>query len=154
MKAPTLVAIALAATIAGVPAWAQNANPPSGSSTPQQPAASTGEIGTATVSPTGIPASQRNPLLTDSGDVRIGKMIGTNIYNKADKQIGSVDGVVASRSGQLQVIIATNNKKVAVPWDKVLFGDAKVNSDNKVLMPDATQADLNKQPTYHYTKND
>jgi hypothetical protein len=137
-------AVALAATLASVPALAQN-NPPAS----QQQA----EIGTATVSPTGIPPSQRNPLLTDSGDVRIGKMIGTNIYNSQDKKVGSVDGVVASRSGQLQVIVATNNKKVAVPWDKVKFGDAKLNSDNKVLLPDATQQSLNQIPAYHYQKN-
>jgi hypothetical protein len=36
----------------------------------------------------------------------------------------------------------------------VIFGDAKLNSDNKVLMPNATQAELDKLPTYHYTKND
>ncbi len=77
-------------------------------------------------------------------------MIGTNIYNKNDKQIGSVDGVTASRSGKLQVIIATNNKKVAVPWDKVMFGDAKLNSDNTVLIPDETQQSLNSLPSYQY----
>jgi hypothetical protein len=150
MSRLTVPVIALAAVIASVPAWAQNSNqsPP-----PQQHSAGNTEIGTATVTPTGIPPSQRNPLLTASGDVRIGKMIGTNIYNKNDKQIGTVDGVVASRSGQLQVIIATNSKKIAVPWDKVTFGDAKLNSDNKVLMPEATQQSLNSLPTYHYQKN-
>jgi hypothetical protein len=48
------------------------------------------------------------------------------------------------------VIIATNNKKVAVPWDKVMFGDAKLNSNNTVLIPDETQHSLNNLPTYQY----
>jgi hypothetical protein len=82
--------------MASVPGWAQNASQPP--STQQQPA-NKPEIGLATVSPSGIPPSQRNPLLTDNGDVRIGKMIGTNIYYKNDKQIGRVGGVTASGAG-------------------------------------------------------
>ncbi|MGH7102752.1 MAG: hypothetical protein ACREFJ_10190 [Acetobacteraceae bacterium] len=82
-------------------------------------------MGIATVKPTGIAPSKRNPLLTDSGDVRI--------------------------SGQLQIVIATDKKKVVVPWDKVEFGDAKLDSDNKVLMPDATRQSLNSMPAFHYT---
>ncbi|MGH7076809.1 MAG: PRC-barrel domain-containing protein [Acetobacteraceae bacterium] len=124
---------------------------PAPSPTPQrQTTENTTHMGIATIKPTGIAPSKRNPLLTDNGDVRIGKLIGSDVYNKDDKKVGGVDGVVASRSGQLQIVIATNKKKVAVPWDKVQFGDAKLNSDNKVLMPGATEQSLNSMPTFHY----
>jgi hypothetical protein len=38
-------------------------------------------------------------------------MIGTANYNKDDQNVGSVDDVIAGQNGQLQVIVATNNKK-------------------------------------------
>jgi hypothetical protein len=40
-----------------------------------------------------------------------------------------------------------------VPWDKVQFGDAKLNSDNKILMPDDTQKGLNNLPAFAYQKH-
>jgi PRC-barrel domain len=118
-----------------------------------QPATSAPSIGTATVSPTGVPPSRRNPLLTDSGNVRIGKMLGTTIYNKDDKELGSVDDVIASRNGRLQVIVSPSSKLIALPWGKVQFGDAKLNSDNKVLVPDVSLQDLSKMPAFSYRKD-
>lgn len=116
----------------------------------QAPPKNQPEIGTATISPTGIPPSQRNPLLTDNGAVRIGKLLGTAIYNRDDKKIGNVDDVLAGPDGQLTVVISTNSKRVAVPWNTLVFGDAKLNSDNTVLMPDETQESLNKLPGFSY----
>ncbi len=138
MQNSTLVAIVLAAAFGARPVLAQ------------MPAGSRPEIGTATINPTGIPPSQRNPLLADSGAVRISKLIGTAIYNKDDKTIGNVDDVLAGQDGQLAVVIGTNDKRVAVPWNTLVFGDAKLNSDNKVLMPDETQEGLNKLPAFSY----
>lgn len=143
--------ILLIGVVAGGPVWAQNSNPPQTTQQPQAPG--NAAIGTATISPSGIPPSQRNPLLTDNGEVRIGKMVGTAIYNKNDQKVGSVDDVIAGQNGQLQVIVATSGKKVAVPWDHVQFGDAKLNSDNKVLMPDATQKGLDSLPPFSYQKH-
>jgi PRC-barrel domain len=108
------------------------------------------EIGTATIKPTGLPPSQRNPLLADTGDVRISKLIGSTIYNKDDQKVGSVDDVLAGPNGQLNVVISTSNKKTLVPWDRLVFGDAKLNSDNKVLMPDATRNQLDKMQAFNY----
>jgi sporulation protein YlmC with PRC-barrel domain len=137
MNGTMLLVIALAVAL-GLPASAQ-------SPTENRP-----EIGTATINPTGIPSSERNPLLTDAGAVRISKLVGTDIYNKNDKKVGSVDDVLAGKNGQLQVVIVTNEKRVAVPWDQVVFGDAKLNSDNKALMLDSTQEELNKMQTFSY----
>jgi hypothetical protein len=70
------------------------------------------EIGTATITPTGIPPSQRNPLLTDNGAVRVAKLIGQNIFNKDDKKLGNVEDVLVGQGGGLQVVVATGSKKV------------------------------------------
>ncbi len=47
-------------------------------------------------------------------------------------------------------MVSTSNKKTIVPWDRLVFGDAKLNSDNKVLMPNATQAQLDKMQAFNY----
>jgi hypothetical protein len=120
---------------------AESSAPPSGKNV---------EIGTATINPKGIPPSQRNPLLADNGEVRISKLIGSTIYNQDDQKVGSVNEVLAGQNGQLQVVVSTNNKKTLVPWDRLVFGDAKLNSDNKVLMPNATQAQLDKMQAFNF----
>jgi len=130
----------------------QDANPTATgtSASNAQPPGKNAEIGTATINPTGIPPSQRNPLLADNGEVRISKLIGSTIYNKDDQKVGSVDDVLAGQNGQLEVVVGTGNKKTVVPWDRLVFGDAKLNADNKVLMPDATQSQLDKMQAFNY----
>jgi sporulation protein YlmC with PRC-barrel domain len=167
MNTSMLCVFALASAFTALPAVAEDPNSPltsnqpvaSGQTAPasepdntqgQQQRANKPEIGTATITPTGLPPSQRNPLLTDNGNVRIGKLVGTNIYNKDDHKIGTVDDVLADQNGQVQVVVATGDKKVLLPWDKLVFGDAKLSSDNKVLIPDGTQDALNKMPTFTY----
>lgn len=147
MRKKSLVVITFVVALGVGRAWAQAAN----TNNPSAPSANRPKIGTATVAPTGIPPSQRNPLLADNGAVRIGKLVGTSIYNKDDKKIGSVDDVLANNDGQLHVVVATNNKKVMVSWSELQLGNAKLNSDNKVLMLNETQAKLNSLPTFSYT---
>jgi sporulation protein YlmC with PRC-barrel domain len=163
MRHLLLRAIVLVIAFSAAPALPQakdrDSNPPSAGQkhaanpSPNDTSAPPGgksEIGTATVKPTGIPPSERNPLLTDDGAVRISKLVGQTVFNKDDKKIGSVDDVVAGQNGQLQVVIATDSKKVAVPWNKLVFGDAKINNDNTVLIPDETPEGLNKRPEFAY----
>ena len=50
----------------------------------------------------------------------------------------------------MQVVVSTGNEKTVVPWDTLVFGDAKLNADNKVLMPDATQNQLDKMQAFNY----
>lgn len=157
------MALALALGVAPVAAQAAgNGAPSSPSPAGQKQAANTPPpgsqtrsadkpvIGTATINPTGIPPSQRNPLLTDKGAVRISKLLGTNIFNQNDQQIGSIQDILVGQDGKLDAVIGTNNKTVAVPWNWLVFGDAKLNSDNTVLIPKETQQGLNKLPTFSY----
>lgn len=95
-------------------------------------------------------AAALNPLLTDHGMVRMSKLIGSSIYNDQDKKLGNVADVVMGRNGQPSVIVRMDSKLHAVPWNKLRFGNAKKNPDNKVLMPGMTQDALNGLPQYHY----
>lgn len=138
------------------PAPAQQDTNPTATSTSTsnaQPPGKNAEIGTATINPTGIAPSQRNPLLADNGEVRVSKLIGSTIYNKDDQKVGTVDDVLAGQNGQLEVVVSTSNKKTVVPWDRLVFGDAKLNADNTVLMPDATRDQLDKMQAFNYQNN-
>ena len=110
--------------------------------------------GTATVNNTtaGAP-SQRNPLLADNGDVRIGKLVGTDVYNDQDQKLGTVDDVLMGQSGQPDVVLRVNGNLVEVPWSKLQFGNAQQNSDNKLILPSVNQNALANQRHFQYRTN-
>lgn len=93
--------------------------------------------------------SQRNPILADNGSIRASKMIGTDIYNANDQKLGSVDDILIGTHG-LFAVVSTNQKKVAVPLDRFKVGDAKNEGDDKLVLPNETQAKLNTQYEVHY----
>jgi ribosomal 30S subunit maturation factor RimM len=122
---------------------------------PAMAATPTDQTGTATVntSSTASVPSQRNPILADNGDVRMSKLIGTDVYNTQDQKLGSIDDVLMSRTGQPDVVMKVNGNLYQVPWTKLQFGNAQNNSDNKVIMPDTTQNAFANQPQFHYHAN-
>lgn len=93
--------------------------------------------------------SQRNGLLADNGDARISKVIGSGVWNFQNKQLGTVNDVLIGRNGVFAVI-ATNNKQVVVPFRDLVFGNAQVDGNDKLMLPHTTQAQLNTRPTFHY----
>ncbi|MBV8615188.1 MAG: PRC-barrel domain-containing protein [Acetobacteraceae bacterium] len=143
-RAVATLAFALAA-----PALAADPQPPGGS---QAQGGSPNLSATATVQPeTGTP-SQRNPLLADNDKVRINKLVGTNVYNAKDEKVGDVDDVLVGADGQPDVILSADGRLVQVPWSQFQFGNAKLNSHNKVILPDATAQSLKQAPEFRYTK--
>jgi hypothetical protein len=46
--------------------------------------------------------------------------------------------------------LGLGSKMVAVPFDKLQFGNTKDSSDNKVTMPGMTKETLTGMPDYHY----
>ncbi len=152
MPRPLPAVIALALSFAAGPVLAQSTtNPPPGTAPAANPSAPA--VGTATVSDTAGAPSQRNPLLADNGEVRMSKLIGTDVYDQQNQKVGSVDDVLMSSGGQPDVILSTNDKMVQVPWNKLTFGDAKLNSHNKVILQGENQQALNQQPAFKYTNN-
>ncbi|HEX4261736.1 MAG TPA: hypothetical protein VHY76_11600 [Acetobacteraceae bacterium] len=112
--------------------------------------------------------SQRNPVLTKGGWVRASRVIGSAVYDGHDQKIGTIDDILlgtgdqqggdqqaGDRHGAIAVIsvggfLGIGSKLVAVPYSKLQFGDTSKNTDNRVVMPDATKAALNGMPSYHY----
>jgi hypothetical protein len=130
-----LAVLALGASLAVTPVWA----------------ASPSTVGTATMNGSAVTQPpQRNPVLADNGDVRMSKLIGTNVYNDHDQKLGSIDDVLMSKTGQPDVIVKINGDLYQVSWSKLQFGNAQNNSDNKVIMPGGTQSALSAGPQFHY----
>ncbi len=152
-------ALALAAALVAAPALA--ASPGSAPGSPANSAAQN------------APPPQRNPVLTKDGRVRASRVIGSAVYDGHDQKIGTIDDILldtgdqqaggqqvgdqqaGDQHGAIAVIsvggfLGIGSKLVAVPYSKLQFGNTSKNSDNRVVMPDATKAALNGMPSYHY----
>ena len=104
--------------------------------------------------------SDKNPVLTDDGQVRASKVIGSSVYNDKNDKIGSIDDILMGKDNQPATAIISvggflgiGSKLVSVPYDKLQFGDTKNNNGNRVVMPGAGKDALNGMPDYHYSKN-
>jgi hypothetical protein len=104
--------------------------------------------------------SDKNPVLTDDGQVRASKVIGASVYNDHNEKIGSIDDILMGKDNQPATAIISvggflgiGSKLVGVPYDKLQFGDTSSNNGNRVVMPGADKNALNGMPDYHYTKN-
>jgi sporulation protein YlmC with PRC-barrel domain len=103
--------------------------------------------------------SERNAVLTDQGEVRASKLVGTSVYNDHDEKLGTVDDVILGKSNAVDKVILSvggflgvGNKLVSVPYSDLKLGDTKhASSDNKVVMPGATKDTLKSMPDFHYT---
>ena len=93
--------------------------------------------------------SQRNGDLADNGDARASKVIGTTVFNQQDQKLGSVDDILIGRNGVFAVI-STDKQKVAVPFQHLVFGDAQQKGDDKLVIENVTQAQLDTMPAFHY----
>ena len=121
-------------------------------------ASSMGTNGTATANSNA--PSDVNPVLTDDGQVRASKVIGSSVYNDKNDKIGSIDDILMGKDNQPATAIISvggflgiGSKLVSVPYDKLQFGDTKTNNGNRVVMPNASKDALNGMPDYHYSKN-
>ena len=96
--------------------------------------------------------SQRNADLADNGSARASKVIGTEVYNTDNQKLGSVNDILLGKGGMFAVI-STNQKKVAVPFGSLKFGDSSNEGNNKLVLPNETQAKLNTQLEFHYDES-
>jgi sporulation protein YlmC with PRC-barrel domain len=102
--------------------------------------------------------SERNAVLTDEGDVRASKLVGSAVYNDHDEKIGSVDDIILGKGNNAdQVIVSVGGilgagaKLVSVPYTQLRLGDTKnASSDNKIVMPGTTKESLKALPEFHY----
>ena len=147
----TLAASLLAATFV-VPAMAQT----SGTGGAMHAPATHDTAGNPTGNGYNTP-SERNSVMTDNGGMRTSKIVGSSVYNDHDEKIGSIDDLVVNSDHSLTAVLSVGGvmgmgaKMVAVPFNKLQFGNTKESSDNRVVFPGATKNALNEMPNYHYT---
>jgi sporulation protein YlmC with PRC-barrel domain len=142
----TTGALMLAAALAVAPAMAQ----PAAHNTTAAPA--TGRTGD--VSNTN--PNDRNPVMTQMGEARASKVIGSSVYNDHDEKVGSIDDLLIDRDGKMNVVLSVGGflgmgtKYVEVPYSNLTFGNTQRDSDNRVVLKGATKESLKTQPAYNY----
>jgi sporulation protein YlmC with PRC-barrel domain len=139
-------ALMLAAALAAAPAMAQ----PASHNTAAAPA--TGRAGD--VSNTN--PNDRNPVMTQMGDARASKIIGSSVYNDHDEKVGSIDDLLIGKDGKMNAVLSVGGflgmgtKYVEVPYSDLTFGNTQRDSDNRVVLKGATKESLKTQPAYNY----
>jgi hypothetical protein len=138
----------LAAALAVAPAMAQTAA--ATHSTNVAPA--TGRTGDVT----NTNPNERNPVMTQMGDARASKVIGSSVYNDHDEKVGSIDDLLIGKDGAMKAVLSVGGflgmgtKYVEVPYSDLTFGNTQRDSDNRVVLKGATKESLKTQPAYNY----
>lgn len=160
----------LTAAILAVPALAATTTTDSTATTsppvssPASPRADTGMPATrstttttttraTTATPGAHAAAQSTPKYTTAdGQIRVGKVVGTSVYNDQDQSVGSIDDVLMSHDNKATTAVISvggflgmGSKLVSVPFDQL-----KIQGD-RVMMPGATKESLKGMPEYKYS---
>ena len=145
----TLGALTLTAALAASPAMAQTA-----ATHVTTVAPATGRVGdTANTTP-----HDRNPVMTQKGDARASKVIGSSVYNDQDVKVGSIDDLLVGKDGKISAVLSVGGflgmgtKYVEVPYSELVFGNTQKDSENRVVLKGATKASLESQAAYTYYK--
>ena len=135
-----------------------------------KPALPTESLPNPGMKPAGMPAgqmdrapstpSERNSALTDSGEVRVSKIVGSSVYNGRNEKVGTVDDIVLGRDNKADRVIISvggflgmGKHYVAVPYSDLKLGDTRnASSHNKVVLPMATKDALKSMSEYRYTR--
>jgi hypothetical protein len=141
----TLGALALAAALSVAPVMAAD--------TSSAPA--TGNVGNTT----NTTPHDRNPVMTQAGEARASKVIGSSVYNDHDEKVGSVDDLVIGREGKIHAVLSVGGflgmgtKYIEVPYSDLIFGNTQKDSDNRIVLKGATKESLKTQASYTYYKS-
>jgi sporulation protein YlmC with PRC-barrel domain len=89
--------------------------------------------------------------MTTNNQVRVSKLIGSTVYNDQHQNIGSIDELLLDQNHQVANAVLSvggflgvGSKLVEVPYQNLHI------ANNTITMPDATQDDLKKMPTYTF----
>jgi sporulation protein YlmC with PRC-barrel domain len=145
----TIGALTLAAALSAAPAIAQNAATHATTTAP-----ATGRTGDMT----NTNANDRNPVMTQMGEARASKIIGSSVYNDHDEKVGSIDDLVIGKAGKITAVLSVGGflgmgtKYVEVPYSQLTFGNTQRDSDNRVVLKGATKESLKSDAGYTYYK--
>jgi hypothetical protein len=145
----TMSALTLAAALAAAPVMAQT------SATHSTTTAST--TGYARNTGNTVP-NDRNSVMTQMGNARASKVIGSAVYNSHDEKVGSIDDLLIRKDGRMSAVLSVggflgmDTKYVEVPYADLTFGNTQKDSDNRVVLKGATKESLKSQAAYSYYK--
>src|ERR1700712_3977431 len=157
LLAASIALLAMAQTSAAQTSAAQTSAPSSSNRSP--PALNAPATHDASGNPPGSGYNSRSAgtgVMTDSGGLRASNIVGSSVYNDHDEKIGSIDDLVIGNDKPLRAVVSVGgflgigSKMVAVPFDKLQFGNTKGSSDNRVVMPGVTKDSLQGMPDYAY----
>jgi hypothetical protein len=141
-------ALMLAAALAVAPAMAQTTAATHSTTT----APATGRTGDVT----NTNPNERNPVMTQMGDARASKVIGSSVYSDHDEKVGSIDDLLIGKDGSMKAVLSVGGflgmgtKYVEVPYSDLTFGNTQRDSDNRVVLKGATKESLKTQPAFNY----
>jgi sporulation protein YlmC with PRC-barrel domain len=103
--------------------------------------------------------SDRNGVMTDNGEARASKVVGSSVYNDHDENVGSINDLVIAKDGKVSAILSVGGflgmgtKYVEVPYSNLTFGNTQSSSDNRVVLMGATKDSLKSHAAYSYYKS-
>jgi sporulation protein YlmC with PRC-barrel domain len=78
-------------------------------------------------------AFAEDPAATYQGDWRTSKVVGLNVYNDKNQNVGSINDLLTDKSGNIKAAVISvggflgvGSRYVAVPFEKVKFSDQPV----------------------------
>jgi sporulation protein YlmC with PRC-barrel domain len=145
-----LSALTIVAALAVTPAMAQT-----GATHSTMTAPATGRVGnTDSTTP-----ADRNGVMTQAGEARASKVVGSSVYNDHDEKVGSVNDLLIAKDGKLSAVLSVGGflgvgtKYVEVPYSSLTFGNTQRDSENRVVLNGATKDSLKSQAAYTYYKS-
>src|ERR1700682_2224471 len=91
------------------------------------------------------PAAASDTSSSSQGDWRASKMVGLNVYNDNNESVGSINDLLADKSGNIKAgvigaggFLGVGEHLVAIPFDKVKFVNEPVAYTGAANTPNAT----------------
>jgi sporulation protein YlmC with PRC-barrel domain len=107
--------------------------------------------GTPTPGSAGVTVTQVDVVAMQSG-WRASKVVGMDVYDDANRKIGSIDDLIITRNERVPVAVLSvggflgiGSKLVAVPFQQL-----RMTGDDKLTMPGATADSLKALPDFNY----
>jgi sporulation protein YlmC with PRC-barrel domain len=108
-------------------------------------AAFAAENNATTTAPAPAPATQSSASNTSfHGDWRVSKVVGLNVYNEKNENVGSINDLLMDKSGSIKAAVISvggflgmGARLVAVPFDKVKFSTEPVAYTGMAGAPNA-----------------
>lgn len=142
MRSSMIAVLATIGAVATAPAMAQTTMP-----------APTDRPAVVAPAPMTPPATQAPTARKDEGNpvtgMRVTKIIGSKVKNSAGENVGSIDDLVVREKDQVVMAVISvggflgiGDRKVAVPWNELSFGNDRTATYN------VTKEQLKEQPEY------